>query len=53
MILQVHDELVFDVKEEELALMQEIILEGMEQAYPMKVSLKAEGSYGKTWYDLK
>lgn len=53
MILQVHDELVFDVKEEELEIMHEIIREGMEQVYPMKVSLKAEGSYGKTWYDLK
>lgn len=53
MILQVHDELVFDVKKEELEVMSEIIREGMEQVYPMKVSLKAEGSYGKTWYDLK
>jgi len=53
MILQVHDELVFDVKKEELEVMAEIVREGMEKAYPMKVSLKAEGSYGKTWYDLK
>ncbi len=53
MILQVHDELVFDIKKEELDVMSEIIREGMEQVYPMKVSLKAEGSYGKTWYDLK
>lgn len=53
MILQVHDELVFDVKEDELELMMKIVKEGMEQAYPMKVTLKAEGSYGKTWYDLK
>lgn len=53
MILQVHDELVFDVVESELELMQAIIKEGMEQAYPMKVNLKAEGALGKTWYDLK
>lgn len=53
MILQVHDELVFDVKAEELEEMMKIVREGMEQAYPMKVILKAEGSFGKTWYDLK
>lgn len=53
MILQVHDELVFDVRADELELMCEIVSQGMEQAYPMNVSLKAEGSYGKTWYDLK
>ena len=44
---------MFDIKKEELDVMSEIIREGMEQVYPMKVSLKAEGSYGKTWYDLK
>lgn len=53
MILQVHDELVFDVKKEELETLCTIVQEGMEQVYPMKVALKAEGSYGKTWYDLK
>lgn len=53
MILQVHDELVFDVKEEELTIMLDIVKKGMEEAYPLNVSLKAEGVYGKTWYDLK
>jgi len=53
MILQVHDELVFDVPKEELDLMCDIIKEGMESAYPMKVRLKADGSYGLSWYDLK
>jgi len=53
MILQVHDELVFDVKEKELTQLMEIVKKGMEEAYPLNVSLKAEGVYGKTWYDLK
>lgn len=53
MILQVHDELVFDVKENELNQMMDIVKKGMEEAYPLNVSLKAEGVYGKTWYDLK
>ena len=53
MILQVHDELVFDVKANELDEMMAIVKKGMEEAYPLNVSLKAEGVYGKTWYDLK
>ncbi len=53
MILQVHDELVFDVPDEEMETMKEIVREGMEEAYPMAVSLKAEASYGKTWFELK
>lgn len=53
MILQVHDELVFDVIEDELDIMMNIVKKGMEEAYPLNVLLKAEGVYGKTWYDLK
>lgn len=53
MILQVHDELVFDVKENELETMQQLVVEAMKDAFDMEVTLKAEGSYGKTWYDLK
>lgn len=53
MILQVHDELVFDVKADELDIMMNIVKKAMEEAYPLNVSLKAEGVYGKTWYDLK
>lgn len=53
MILQVHDELIFDVVEEELDEMMEIIQSAMESAFQMKVPLKVEGAYAKNWYDLK
>lgn len=53
MILQVHDELIFDVKSDELDKMMELVQQGMENAYKMSVELKAQGTYGKNWYELK
>ena len=53
MILQVHDELIFDVISDELEKMMEIVKTGMEEAIELKVSLKADGTYAKNWYDLK
>ena len=53
MILQVHDELIFDVVEDELDEMMKLIQTNMEDAVSLKVKLKAEGTYGKSWYELK
>ncbi len=53
MILQVHDELLFDVYKDELDLMMSIIQEAMESAVDMDVPLSVEGSYASNWYDLK
>lgn len=53
MILQVHDELIFDVVEDELEMMKEIIQQGMETAMQLKAPLVAECSVGKNWYDAK
>lgn len=53
MILQVHDELIFDVYKEELDIMMKLVQECMESAFDMKVILKAEGNYAINWYDLK
>ncbi|WP_041138407.1 DNA polymerase I [Beduini massiliensis] len=53
MILQVHDELIFDVKKEELDVMMGLIKECMESAVELRVKLKADGAYGKSWYELK
>ena len=53
MILQVHDELIFDVYQEELEQVMDIVKIGMENAYAMSVELKAEGAYAKNWYELK
>lgn len=53
MILQVHDELIFDVVPEELELMKEIVRDQMENAVSLTVPLKVEMGVGENWYDLK
>lgn len=53
MILQVHDELIFDVYEDEKAILEKIVKEGMEHVYEFDVPLLADGSFGKNYYDVK
>ncbi|GAE30126.1 DNA polymerase I [Halalkalibacter hemicellulosilyticusJCM 9152] len=53
MLLQVHDELIFEVPEDELDSMMELVPEVMEQAVSLDVPLKVDISYGDTWYDAK
>ncbi len=49
MLLQVHDELVFEAPEAELAALSELVCETMESAYPMDVPLKVETKSGANW----
>ncbi|WPU65754.1 DNA polymerase I [Peredibacter starrii] len=53
MILQVHDELIFDVVPEELEEMKVLVQEQMEGAVSLSVQLKVEMGTGSNWYDLK
>ncbi|MDN9008456.1 DNA polymerase I [Brevibacillus laterosporus] len=53
MLLQVHDELVFEVPEDELETMQKLVANVMENALKLDVPLKVDVNYGKTWYDAK
>jgi len=53
MLLQVHDELVFEVPADELELMKTLLPEVMEGALKLSVPLKAEVSYGSNWYEAK
>jgi len=53
MIIQVHDELIFEVPEEEILIMENLLNEIMPQALDLKVPLSIAISYGKTWGDLK
>lgn len=53
MILQVHDELIFDVVPEELEEMKVLVQEQMEGAVSLSVQLKVEMGVGANWYDLK
>lgn len=51
MILQVHDELVFDVQRNELEALKALVVEEMESAYALKVPLVADTGVGKTWLE--
>ena len=53
MLLQVHDELVFEVPENELEKLNLIVKEIMESAVSLSVPLIVDSSWGKTWYDAK
>ena len=53
MILQVHDELIFDVLMGEEELMKNIIEEEMTHAMELKVPLVAECKAGNSWYQVK
>lgn len=53
MILQVHDELVFDVHTEELAAVKQIVSQGMEHAAKLKVPLIADMGVADNWLDAK
>ncbi|SDX16079.1 DNA polymerase I [Paenibacillus sp. CF384] len=53
MLLQVHDELVFEVPAEELELMKTLVPEVMEGALKLDVPLKADVSFGDNWYEAK
>ncbi|MGA3348059.1 MAG: DNA polymerase, partial [Candidatus Sulfotelmatobacter sp.] len=52
MTLQVHDELVFEVPEEEVETMQSLVREQMEKAHALAVPLLVEIGVGANWRDL-
>jgi DNA polymerase-1 len=52
MILQVHDELVFEGPEEELVELRPLVVEMMEGAYTLSVPLKVDIKTGTDWGDL-
>ena len=51
MILQVHDELNFSVLPEEKERVEKIVLEEMQNAYPLQVPLVADSGWGKNWLE--
>lgn len=53
MIIQVHDELVFDVYKDELKKLDKIVTEIMDNVYKLSVPLNVTKSYGENWYEAK
>ena len=53
MILQIHDELIFNVYKDEEKLVKKIIKDKMENAYKLSVPLEVDIEEGTNWYDAK
>ena len=53
MILQVHDELIFDCKQEEKEKVAKIVTETMINTIDLKVPLKVSADFGINWYETK
>ncbi|KRM90610.1 DNA polymerase I [Liquorilactobacillus cacaonum] len=53
MLLQVHDELIFEAPNKEIPLLEKLVPKIMDQAVSLEVPLKVESAYGKTWFDAK
>ena len=53
MLLQVHDELIFNVLCSEIEVVTGIIREEMENVYKLSVPLRVDINYGKNWYEAK
>lgn len=53
MLLQVHDELIFDVPEDEVERMSILVREAMEGALPMQTELVVDMKIGRNWYDMQ
>jgi DNA polymerase-1 len=53
MLLQVHDELVFECPKSELRETARVVQEVMENAYPLSIPLSTEARYGANWGETK
>ena len=53
MLLQVHDELVFDCPENELEAVAGIVRETMQSAFELVVPLKTDAKAGPNWSNLE
>ena len=51
MILQIHDELLFEVPKDELDLLSSLVKEEMENAIQLDIPLKVDCDYGKNWFE--
>lgn len=52
-LMQVHDELILEAPEKEIDVLSKIVPEVMDSTVALKVPLRVDYSYGKTWFDAK
>ncbi|KAB7887115.1 DNA polymerase I [Poseidonibacter ostreae] len=53
MLLQIHDELIFEIEENEVEKITKDLIEIMERVYSLNVPLKVSSTVGESWQDLK
>lgn len=53
MLLQIHDELIFEAPNDELDKIENLVPKIMDSAVKLSVPLKVECAYGKSWFDAK
>ena len=53
LLLQIHDELIFDIPEDEVEDFIPVIKDIMENAIDIDVPLKVDAGYGTDWYEVK
>ncbi|WP_288528641.1 DNA polymerase I [uncultured Secundilactobacillus sp.] len=53
MLLQVHDELIFEAPATEIAQLEKLVPSVMDSAVKLEIPLKVESHFGDTWYDAK
>jgi DNA polymerase-1 len=51
MIMQVHDELVFDVHKDEIETVKQLVLDKMKHAIDMSIPIEVEMSFGENWLE--
>ena len=51
MILQIHDELLFEVPKEEINILSSLVKDEMENAIKLDIPLKVDCDYGKNWFE--
>jgi DNA polymerase-1 len=53
LVLQVHDELVLEVREDAIEATRALVVDSMESAYKLRVPLKVDTAIGKNWMEMK
>ena len=51
LILQIHDELVFEAPKNELKDLEEMVIDKMIKALPLSVPIEVDSGYGQSWYE--